>query len=386
MSGTGGSNTTTRGPHDPEFPPDYVTARRRFGEAAARLGLTLDAYPIPETGPAGETLTIDVATHGPADARSALVVSSGLHGVEGPFGSAVQTTAMNGWIDGGGPPSGLRIVFIHALNPFGFAWGRRCDAENVDPNRNFLLDGEAYRGSPPAYAALDPLLNPTRAPRGIDLFALRMIAALVRHGRSALKQAIVTGQYDYPRGLFFGGHGPSTLTGIVRAHLRSWVGRPTLAAHLDLHTGLGRFGRYRLLVDERQSRADLDLLSAWFGADAIERTVVEATSYRARGELGRWCAAHLPDVRYYYACAEFGTYGNLRMLATLRAENRAWHLGGREEPDVARARARLRDCFCPPAAAWRSRVLAGGVRLVEQAIRGLTSSAGGHAAGAGQVS
>ena len=69
----------------------------------------------------------------------ALIVSSGLHGVEGPFGSAVQVAAL--------PhlaalhESGMRVVLIHALNPYGFAWGRRVDAANVDLNRAFRWDG-----------------------------------------------------------------------------------------------------------------------------------------------------------------------------------------------------------------------------------------------------
>ena len=60
--------------------------------------------------------------------------------------------------------SWLRCVLLHALNPYGFAWLRRVNEHNVDLNRNFLLPGEAYRGSPAGYAALDPLLNPKSPP------------------------------------------------------------------------------------------------------------------------------------------------------------------------------------------------------------------------------
>ena len=56
------------------------------------------------------------------------------------------------------PP--LRCVLLHALNPFGFAWRRRVNEDNVDLNRNFLLDDEGYVGCPDGYAHLDPLLLP----------------------------------------------------------------------------------------------------------------------------------------------------------------------------------------------------------------------------------
>ena len=47
---------------------------------------------IEARGPGGEELTIDVALRrsSAGEATSALLVSSGLHGVEGLFGSAVQ--------------------------------------------------------------------------------------------------------------------------------------------------------------------------------------------------------------------------------------------------------------------------------------------------------
>ena len=72
------------------FSPDYSTARDRFRQAASRLGWLLEAHPIEAAGPGGEELTIDVASSSTGDPERVLVVSSGIHGVEGFFGSAVQ--------------------------------------------------------------------------------------------------------------------------------------------------------------------------------------------------------------------------------------------------------------------------------------------------------
>src|SRR4051812_30550743 len=80
------------------FSPDYPTARSRFRALVEARGFHLESYPIEEMGPDGQELTIDVAILPPRerDARPGrtLVVSSGLHGVEGHFGAAVQVAML----------------------------------------------------------------------------------------------------------------------------------------------------------------------------------------------------------------------------------------------------------------------------------------------------
>ena len=72
------------------FAPDYAAARSRFRDQAAARGFQLEAHPIAATGPKGEELTIDVARAGDEQASAVVIVSSGLHGVEGYSGAAVQ--------------------------------------------------------------------------------------------------------------------------------------------------------------------------------------------------------------------------------------------------------------------------------------------------------
>ena len=67
------------------FSSDYTGARQQFREAASRLGWQLEAHPIGAAGPGGEELTIDVGCFSQADPERVLLVSSGVHGVEGFF-------------------------------------------------------------------------------------------------------------------------------------------------------------------------------------------------------------------------------------------------------------------------------------------------------------
>ncbi len=353
------------------FSPDYRTARARFRDAAARLGWACNAYPIGTARTRGEELAIDVAASSADAAERVLVVSSGLHGVEGFFGSAVQLALLERWRREPGPPSGLRCVMLHALNPYGFAWLRRCDGDNVDPNRNFLLDGAAYRGSPAAYARLDGLLNPRRPPSRWDLFYPKMAWELARRGAPALKEAIVAGQYDFPAGLFFGGSGPSRTRQVLQQHIKAWLGGAKSVLHLDLHTGLGAWGTYRLITDETLTPQQRDWIARTFGREAHDEGDPRGVAYQARGSLGRWCMSQNFAPEYLLAIAEFGTYGNLRVLAGLRAENQAHHWGRAEDRGTLRAKARLRELFCPASAQWRTRALAQGTELVEKAIGGM---------------
>lgn len=349
--------------------PDYATARARLIAEAAGRGWIIESQPIDGAGPAGEPLTIDVALSPSGRRDRALIVSSGLHGVEGPFGSAVQVAAL--------PhlaalhESGMRVVLIHALNPYGFAWGRRVDAANVDLNRAFRWDGMPESRPSDDYATLDALLNPPRPPARVDTFAPRVIWAAIRSGPATLRRVIASGQRTHPKGLFFAGRSISALQRALDAHLPRWIDGAPVVCHLDLHTGLGRHDAHQLIVDYDMPAATRVWMHTTFAGSAIIEPSRDASAYTSIGSLGQWCVARgfAPD--YRFAFAEFGTYGNLSILAALRAENQARHWLPRGDPAEVRAVDRLRACFCPPAPAWRARAVADGVALVSRAARGL---------------
>jgi Protein of unknown function (DUF2817) len=353
------------------FSPDYFTARDRFRQAAIRLGWQLEAHPIDAVGPRGEELTIDVGCQAGTTSDKVLVVSSGLHGVEGFFGSAVQLALLDEWARSSLPA--VRYVFLHGLNPYGFAWQRRFDENNVDPNRNFLREGERYEGAPPGYAELDGLLNPRRPPSRWEPFTLKALWAVARHGMPALQQAIASGQYDHPQGLFFGGAGPTQSNQLLEKHLPRWLDGSRHVVHLDFHTGLGYWGTCKLLMDTPLTEEQLRRMTDWFGAGFFEACESHGIAYQARGGLGRWCTSRNPDLDYLFACAEFGTYGPVQVLAGLRAENQVHQWGTRTSPAGLRVGKDLQELFCPSDEAWRLRVLKKSLTLVQRSIQGLAA-------------
>lgn len=350
------------------FSSDYAAARQRFRELAARLGWETLAYPIGSDEATGESFIVDVAIS-EGDPRRTLVVSSGLHGVEGFFGSAVQIAAMEKWATV--PAPNARRVFVHGLNPYGFARIRRFDGDNVDPNRNFLLAGERYQGAPERYAELDALLNPPPPPSLFDAFLLRAAYVVLRYGMPALKQAVAGGQYDFPEGLFFGGKEPCPTQRLLELKLPGWIAGAEQIVHLDFHTGLGGYGTWKLLLDSPLTEGQRSWLVERFGEGTFAEPAGAGSEYVARGSIGRWLMQRKLAANYLYACAEFGTYAPLRVLSALRTENQTHRARKPDAPAAQRAKDALLEAFCPASPTWRNRALTGGLDLVERSAAGL---------------
>lgn len=350
------------------YSSDYFVARERFRQTAAAVNCVVESFPIDALGPGDQPLTIDIARIGREDAEKLIIVSSGLHGIEGFFGSAVQLAWFEQLRSQAGLPDSTAVLLLHALNPYGFAWLRRFNEDNVDPNRNCLLPNEPYEGSPPEYAQLDGLLNPASPPKCFEPFLLLAVWHILRRGMPALKQAVAAGQYDFPKGLFYGGDRPSQSLEILKANLARWVEPARQALHLDLHTGLGKSGTYKLLAEYGLSRRERDWLLPHFDPNLIEDADATGVAYKVRGGFGSWCKWLLDKVQYSYLCAEFGTYPPLKVVAGLRAENRAVHWSRPDDPKTKQAKQRLKEMFCPASEIWRTQALQSGVQLIQSAI------------------
>jgi hypothetical protein len=267
----------------------------------------------------------------------------------------------------------LRYVLLHALNPFGFAHLRRVNEDNVDLNRNFPIEGNDYAGAPAGYAALDAFLNPATAPARFEPFRLKALGYIRRLGLAALKDAVAGGQYEYPRGLFYGGKAPGASTRIVQHHCAGWMAASQRILHIDLHTGLGAYGKPTLLLNTAREAEDYAWYARSFGTQLIESLAGQGgTAYQVSGMFGRWMQHHFSARDYRFVGAEFGTYGVLRVLAALRAENRAHHYCAAGAAAYTRAKQELRECFCPASAQWRKQALAAALHIVDQGAQALT--------------
>jgi hypothetical protein len=342
------------------FAPDYTTTRRRFIAAAEAVGAQHHSLTLPQQAPDGQSLSIDIAWLGASEPRRVLLHSSGLHGVEGFAGSAIQSNVL------ADPPrigKDGALIFVHALNPYGMAWLRRVNENNVDLNRNFLNPHESRCGASTGYTLLYPLLNP-QAPPSFDFFSLRAVFAILRFGYGRLKQAIAEGQYDYPNGLFYGGQALQTGPQLYRSWLDTRLNGVDYLFAIDVHTGLGPYAKESVFAELKVLATPLSALST-----ALDRPVMVADTsslgYAIRGGLACMLADAFAGSRLDFLIEEFGTHAPLKILHVLREENR-WHHYG-DGGLSHRTKQAIVAAFYPASRAWRSTVLERGVTLVQRA-------------------
>jgi hypothetical protein len=357
------------------FSPDYIAARARFRAAALAVGAELETHPIGLKGTSGEDLTIEVARLGNATARRVVCVSSGLHGVEGFLGAAIQSSLLEEGLGAWRPGPDGALLLLFGLNPWGMAHFRRVNEDNVDLNRNFLRPDDMWRGAPEGFAKVERLLHPKGPRSRVDSFLPRAVVFAARNGTAAL-HAPAAGQYDRPRGLFFGGNGPSRAAVVIREQVPRWLGRAREVLHLDLHSGVGARGQVVLLSHHREgSTAFQRLEHAFREVDLLPGGEGEGV----RGAWLPWVRDQLPSVHYDGLTAEFGTVGPLALLGAMREENRSWHYDEPGSATFVRAQERLVQALIPGSKRWRDRVVPIGVRLVQRALQAGLGAVGGPA-------
>jgi hypothetical protein len=212
------------------------------------------------------------------------------------------------------------------------------------------------------YGQVDPLLNPRSAPSS-DAFFARALWSVARYGWSGLKQAIAGGQYEFPRGLFFGGKFLQPGLALYRAFLQAQLSTAKRVFVIDVHTGLGKFGKDTLLVDSTH----YDTMRKVFGSCVSPLDPDRGVAYRVRGGLQSMIYNLSTQAKVLFIGQEFGTYPPLRVLRVLREENR-WHQFGPGTLDHP-IKAQLKETFCPDDESWRQSVLLRGSELLTRAAQ-----------------
>ncbi|WP_431109020.1 M14 family metallopeptidase [Variovorax paradoxus] len=355
------------------FSPRYAQARQKFLQACVSAGLTVEPHAHPGKGQGGEELSMDVALDGDANAERLLIVSSACHGVEGHCGSGVQVFALHDaeWREKA-KAQGVAVLYVHALNPHGFSYGRRVTQENVDLNRNFLDFTKPLPVNQP-YAKLHALLLPDAWPPTPENQAA-VDQWIEKHGVAAFQAAVTGGQYQFDDGLFFGGKAQTWSNKALRNVLRHHAGSTRRLGWIDLHTGLGPNGIGERIFAGRDDKAAYARANAWWGAPGAPVTSIydgSSTSALLSGLISEAVYQECPQAEYTGIALEYGTLPMLDVLGALRADH--WLHKHPEAPaDLADGiRTRMRDAFYTDTDAWRGQIVSQARQAMFQAVDGL---------------
>ena len=350
------------------FASTYRQARDRFLRAALAAGASVVSHQHPGPSVDDQPLYSDIVRIGAADARRALLIISGTHGVEGFAGSAIQIACLQ-HIEAVGLPPDTALILIHALNPFGFAWYRRVDAENIDVNRN-LIEHVENGANNLEYEALHEVLcpedwNEATRQRGVEA----LIAYQAKHGRTAPQNVLARGQQDHPDGLFFCGRAPSWSSQLLRAEFAALPPSIERLTLLDIHTGLGPYGSCQLICGVDESSARAAKVRRWLG-DGSMFFGPSSGFERLPGSIDSTSEQIFPSLELTPITVEFGTLSPLEVLQALRADN--WLHRQTPRPDLDDPiKLGMRRAFCPDDADWRELVLLRGRQVIVRALEGL---------------
>ena len=357
------------------FSSTYAEARKKFLAAAGSSGARVHSLVNSHTGPNGEQLATDVAYLGTQNARKLLVMISGTHGVEALCGSGIQT----GWLAERGYeqlPDDCAALLIHCINPFGAAWRRRVNEDNVDLNRNFVDHGKPHFENP-YYGELHELLVPDAAEEPLRLRADPGIESFRKERGDAAFQIGTLGQYSHPNGFNFGGHAPVWSARMMDSLIEEYCARRRHLATLDLHTGLGFFGHGLVGVANDPDSAAAQRSRNWYGpamttfAEAGEQAGYPDYNNFIDGLLMRAFVKRLPEIDVTAAGIEFGTYPPERVLAAEISDLWLYNYPDADAALAERIRRELLAVYYPATLDWLEMVWRRARQVIRQTQRGL---------------
>ena len=296
------------------FRTDYEDIRLHLQELSDGLGAEFASHPIDES----DGLYIDSFYLPSRDTQTNLVVlTTGVHGIEGYIGAAMLDVFF-GEIYPTLDHSDTGVLVVANVNPYGMKHLRRYNENNVDLNRNFILDWDSFdRASNQEYPKVDTFLGPT-GKIGNALwheagFYLSLAKTAVTEGADTISDALLTGQYEYPEGVYYGGDGDESST----VYLKDVFSRCMDSAyenivHIDIHSGYGP--RYNMVifnsVFETMTEAESVAAFGYGNIIAHDSESFYATTGDTTDFFYRLAQQKGTDTALFSTCFEFGTIGD----------------------------------------------------------------------------
>ena len=296
------------------FYNSYEEVRSHLQELTADLGVEISSHAIDEA----DGLYID-AFYLPStgEKTNLIVLTTGVHGVEGYIGSVMLDVFFEEvypTLD----PADTGVLVVANVNPYGMKHYRRYNENNVDLNRNFILDWDSFDlSSNKEYPKVDTFLGPTgKIGNGLWHevgFYLSLGKTAITDGADTISDALLTGQYEYPQGVYYGGNGDEASTVYLKdVFSRCLDSSYENIVHIDIHSGYGP--RYNMVIFNSvfETMTEAETRKA-FGYDYIIAHDSEdfyATTGDTTDFFYRLAAQKQTQTELFSTCFEFGTIGD----------------------------------------------------------------------------
>lgn len=295
-----------------------------------------------------------------------LIHTSGIHGVEGYTGSAIQLRILDEVENKDNCPN---IMLVHAMNPYGMKHMQRVNGNNVDLNRNSILNNDFTSDSLVFKNGwLNSLINPSSIIE-FYLFPFLLLYALFVYGLKTCVQLIVTGQYQKQTAMSYGGveHEPE-IKEFYKA-IAPFFNKESRITHIDLHTGFGKYMNEYLMVDTREEQ---NYFEQFFKTDVGENA---NSNYYINSEFPEYkhmkgglingfqqlltFYGNVQIESYHGMVQEFGTvnFSGIPIFINMRLANFIkYHKSGNEK----QLQKKMYDSFNPPSAEYQEQCIVKG--------------------------
>ena len=319
---------------------------------------------------ADEGLFID-KLHIPATkkATNLLVITTGVHGIEGYIGSAMLDVFFEDIFPGLNREN-TGVLIVANVNPYGMKYMRRYNENNVDLNRNFIEDWSTFDLSsnkeyPKVVSFLQPEGKIENALWHEVEFYLSLAKEAIFTGADTISDALLTGQYEYPEGVYYGGNKDEASTTYLKGVFADCLnGSYENIVHVDIHSGYGP--RYNMVIFNSVQDPTLE-------ADAIAEIgynyIIAQDSeefYVTYGDTTdyfyRLAKSTNSDKTLYSTCFEFGTIGDsffdsILSLKYTVDENRQHRFPTDNEISAEIVRQNYLELFYPTEKDWRVKAI-----------------------------
>lgn len=363
------------------FQESYVDCRKNFLEQVGKVNQRFRDVQISKLNIESRVdfdLTVD-SCYIPAQKqfKRLLILTSGVHGVEGYVGSAVQQMVLKELLKEDSLDE-MGVLLIHGINPYGIKYNRRVTENNVDLNRNCTTRKHLYDSSNKGYTDLKTFLNKRQKVNltSFDHFFFQVNAMykIVRYSMATLRQAVLQGQYQYEKGIYFGGKATEPSIKAVTPLIQQAASPYDMVFHIDLHTGYGENGTLHLIASPLKDEEKKEKMNRIFPDNQIDWGDSE-DFYTITGEFTNYVGEIIPENYFLTMTFEFGTMDTQKTLGGIKAlhnviiENQGFHYGYKSQKDETGVKSRFLKGYYPPSETWRSKAIDDARQMFIQALK-----------------